>query len=31
MTEERVHFGRGNPCDSVEQVYAFPAAEESAA
>jgi isopenicillin-N N-acyltransferase-like protein len=31
MTEMRVHFGRGNPCDSVEQVYAFPEAEETAA
>ena len=31
LTEMRVHFGRGNPCDSVEQVYAFPEAAESAA
>lgn len=31
MTETRVHFGRGNPCDSLEQVYAFPSAEETAA
>lgn len=31
MTEMRVHFGRGNPCDSVEQAYAFTDAEESAA
>jgi isopenicillin-N N-acyltransferase-like protein len=23
VTERRVTFGRGNPCDSVEQVYAF--------
>ncbi|HET7237070.1 MAG TPA: C45 family peptidase [Actinomycetota bacterium] len=31
MIEMRVHFGRGNPCDSVEQEYAFPTASESAA
>jgi hypothetical protein len=31
MTEMRVHFGRGNPCDSVEQMYAFTEAAESAA
>jgi isopenicillin-N N-acyltransferase-like protein len=31
MTEMTVRFGRGNPCDSVEQVYTFPNAEESAA
>ena len=27
MTEMRVTFGRGNPCDSVEQEYAFAAPE----
>jgi isopenicillin-N N-acyltransferase-like protein len=31
MTEMRLWFGRGNPCDSVAQEYRFPAAEESAA
>ncbi|HJS26545.1 MAG TPA: C45 family autoproteolytic acyltransferase/hydrolase [Actinomycetota bacterium] len=32
MTEMRVEYGRGNPCDSIGQTYGFPkAAEEPAA
>jgi isopenicillin-N N-acyltransferase-like protein len=31
MTDMRVEFGRGNPCDSVTQTYAFAAAQEPAA
>ena len=31
LTEMRLHFGRGNPCDSVAQEYRFPAARASAA
>ncbi len=31
MTDMQVWFGRGNPCDSVPQTYAFPTAEEPAA
>ena len=31
MTEMRLWFGRGNPCDSVTQTYTFPTAQESAA
>lgn len=31
LTEMRLQFGRGNPCDSVAQEYRFPAARASAA
>jgi isopenicillin-N N-acyltransferase-like protein len=31
VTDMRLAFGRGNPCDSVAQTYAFPEAAETAA
>jgi len=31
LTEMRLLFGRGNPCDSIAQEHRFPAARESAA
>ncbi|MEX2407192.1 MAG: hypothetical protein WD834_07610, partial [Actinomycetota bacterium] len=31
LTDMRLQFGRGNPCDSVAQEYRFPAARASAA
>ena len=31
MTDMRLEFGRGNPCDSVAQSYGFPEAAETAA
>jgi isopenicillin-N N-acyltransferase-like protein len=31
MTEMRLEFGRGNPCDSIAQTYSFPEATETAA
>jgi isopenicillin-N N-acyltransferase-like protein len=31
LTEMRLWFGRGNPCDSTAQEHTFPAARESAA
>jgi isopenicillin-N N-acyltransferase-like protein len=31
LTDMRLAFGRGNPCDSVEQSYVFPTSRERAA
>ncbi len=31
LTEMRLRFGRGNPCDSIAQEHRFPAARETAA
>lgn len=31
MTEMRLEYGRGNPCDSITQEYTFRATEETAA
>jgi len=31
LSEMRLRYGRGNPCDPVEQVYAFPSAEDERA
>jgi len=31
LTDMRLTFGRGNPCDSIAQTYAFPEPDERAA
>jgi len=31
LTDMRLTYGRGNPCDSVEQTYAFPTARDERA